>query len=134
MMSVKDYALDVNKDSLLEKEIKVLNNLIDDKNKERTDILKEQTVVKENKKEKEETKKETVVKPKIITKVIVNTPVPKNKTTNNFMDDTDFSNIGISINDYDLSINGHLSALPLSEKAKFRAMRDNGAISYVCKY
>ena len=35
--------VDVNKDSLLEKEIKVLNNLIDDKNKERTDILKEQT-------------------------------------------------------------------------------------------
>ncbi len=126
--------VDVNKDSLLEKEIKVLNNLIDDKNKERTDILKEQTVVKETKKEKEETKKETVVKPKILTKVIVSTPVPKNKTTNNFMDDTDFSNIGISINDYDLSINGHLSALPLSEKAKFRAMRDNGAISYVCKY
>ena len=126
--------VDVNKDSLLEKEIKVLNNLIDDKNKERTDILKEQTVVKENKKEKEETKKETVVKPKILTKVIVSTPVSKNKTTNNFMDDTDFSNIGISINDYDLSINGHLSALPLSEKAKFRAMRDNGAISYVCKY
>ena len=112
----------------------VLILLIDDKNKERTDILKEQTVVKETKKEKEETKKETVVKPKIITKVIVNTPVPKNKSTNNFMDDTDFSNIGISINDYDLSINGHLSALPLSEKAKFNAMRDSGAISYVCKY
>lgn len=126
--------VDVNKDSLLEKEIKVLNNLIDDKSKERTDILKEQTVVKENKKEKQETKKETVVKPKIITKVIVNTPVPKNKTTNNFMDDDDFSSIGISINDYDLSINGHLSALPLSEKAKFSAMRDSGAISYVCKY
>lgn len=126
--------VDVNKNSLLEKEIKVLNNLIDDKNKERTDILKEETVIKENKKEKEEIKKETVVKPKIITKVIVNTPVSDNKITNNFMDDTDFSNIGISINDYDLSINGHLSALSLSEKAKFSAMRDSGAISYVCKY
>lgn len=126
--------VDVNKNSLLEKEIIVLNNLTKDKDKERTDILKEQTVIKENEKQKEENKKEPVVKPKIITKVIVNTPVPKNNIDDDFMDENDFSNIGISDNYYNSSINGHLSALPLSEKAKFTAMRDNGAISYVCKY
>lgn len=122
------FGTDIKKDKLLEKEIRTLSNLINDKtNAQQESKVKEEIVETVNK----ETGKTT--------NLIVTLDLPASNTesstenNNNVNDDyANFSNIDILENFENSRLDGYLSALPVEQQLKFDAMLDRGTLEYRC--